>query len=85
MRAFRATPHSETKETPNYLMLGRELRLPDTLIYEVPADKPKHINQYVVEMEQRLKSAHEILAASQWKARQADFNEAPLYKVSDQV
>ena len=32
MRAFRAVPHSRTEETPNYLMFGRECRLPDQLV-----------------------------------------------------
>ena len=31
MRAFRGTPHSVTGETANFMMLGRELRLPDQL------------------------------------------------------
>lgn len=31
MRTMRATPHSATGETTNYLMIGRELRLPDEL------------------------------------------------------
>ena len=29
MRAFRGTPHTTTGETPNLMMLGRELKLPD--------------------------------------------------------
>ena len=31
MRAFKGTPHSTTRETPNFLMLELELRLPDQL------------------------------------------------------
>ena len=31
MMAFRGTPHSVTGETANFMMLGRELRLPDQL------------------------------------------------------
>lgn len=32
MRAVRAMPHGLTGETPNFLMFGRELDPPDTLI-----------------------------------------------------
>ena len=32
MKAFRGIPHSRTEETPNYLMFGRECRLPDQLV-----------------------------------------------------
>ena len=31
MRSIRSSPHSVTGETPNFLMFGRELALPDTL------------------------------------------------------
>ena len=34
MRSLRATPHAVTGETPNYLMLGRETRLPDSVTLE---------------------------------------------------
>ena len=36
MRAFRSTPHSVTGETANFMMLGRELRLPDQLQIHLP-------------------------------------------------
>ena len=32
MRAIRASPHRITQETPNFMMFGRELRLPDSLL-----------------------------------------------------
>jgi len=37
MRAYRSTPHSSTLGTPNFLMLGRETRVPEHITYHVPA------------------------------------------------
>jgi len=39
MRAYRSTPHSATQETPNFLMLGWETRVPGHLTYHVPAPR----------------------------------------------
>ena len=39
MRAFRGTPHSTTGETANFMMFGRELRLPDSLVYDIPSSE----------------------------------------------
>jgi len=36
MAAYRMTPHSTTGVTPNYAMLGREVRLPCSLIATLP-------------------------------------------------
>ena len=85
MRAIRATPHTATKETPNYMLLGRELRLPDSLVYPIPPDKPKPVQQYVVDMEERLRTAHDALRREQHEVVQHDFKEPPLYKVGDDV
>ena len=85
MRAIRATPHTATKETPNYMLLGRELRLPDSLVYLIPPDKPKLVQQYVVDMEERLRTAHDALRREQHEVVQHDFKEPPLYKVGDDV
>jgi hypothetical protein len=85
MRAIRATPHTATKETPNYMLLGRQLRLPDSLIYPVPPDKPKPVQKYVMDMEDRLRAAHDALRKDQHNIVQNDFQEPPLYKVGDQV
>jgi len=38
MSAYRMTPHSTTGVTPNYAMLGREVRLPCTLIAKPPEE-----------------------------------------------
>ena len=38
MRTIRASPHKQTGETANFMMLGRETRLPEHLMYGPAAD-----------------------------------------------
>ena len=63
MRAFRGTPHSSTGETANYMMLGREVKLPDQLM--VPTDPPETRDQYTVDLHARLQAAHELVRNQQ--------------------
>jgi len=43
MRAYRSTPHSATQETPNFLMLGWNMWVPENLAYHVPTpESPVH-------------------------------------------
>ena len=65
LRSFRSTPHTTTKETPNFMMMGREVRVPDQLMYEsgFPDDQPTH--QYVVDMQARMKLTHQLLRDQQ--------------------
>lgn len=85
MRSFRATPHSATKETPNYLMFGRETRIPDHLLYEVPPSKSQPVEQYAVELQERLTRAHQLLRERQQASRTDDLSEGLLYSVGDTV
>ena len=56
MRAFRGTPHSATGETANFIMLGREARLPDQLVQPLPPTET--LVQYAVNLDKRLRQAH---------------------------
>ena len=85
MRAFRGTPHTATGETPNLLMLGRELRLPDQLLYTSPATEPATRHQYVLDMKERLEIAHSTLQERQIQVRQDDGEEPPLFAPEDLV
>jgi len=49
MRAYRSTPHFSTLETPNFLMLGRETRVPEHVTYHVPAPE-SNFHDYVDEL-----------------------------------
>ena len=72
MRAFRGTPHSTTGETPNLMMLGRELRLPDQLQYLPPPEVHSTRHQFVLDTRARLEEAHGLLQKQQLKVRQED-------------
>jgi hypothetical protein len=85
MRAFRGTPHTTTGETPNLMMLGRELRLPDQLLYE-PAPRPEQrCHEFTKETLERLEAVHQMLRDRQEQVRHADYLEPPLYRVGDLV
>ena len=85
MRAFRGTPHSATGETANFMMLGRELRLPDQLqIHPPPVEiEPQHL--YVQQMVERLQTVHDMLREQQREVRQEDQEEPPLFSPGDMV
>jgi len=82
MRAYRSTPHSSTLETPNFLMLGRETRVPEHVTYHVPASE-SNVHDYVDELVKRMRTAHEVLREQQWQVRSGDSDDPPLYKVGD--
>ena len=85
MRAFRGTPHSTTGETPNLMMLGRELRLPDQLQYLPPPGGQSTRHQYVQDVHDRLEEAHSLLQEQQLRIRQEDDEEPPLFMTGDLV
>jgi len=79
MRAYRSTPHSSTLETPNFLMLGRETRVPEHVTYHVPTPE-SNVHDYVDELMKRMRTAHEVLREQQWngKVRSGDPDGPPL-------
>ena len=85
MRAYRGTPHSVTGETANLMMLGRELRLPDQLEYYPPPTDFSPQHEFVVDINERLKQAHEALRQQQLEIRQEDQEKPPLFATEDLV
>jgi len=74
MLAYRSTPHSSTQETPNFLMLGRETRVPEHLTYHVPApESPAH--EYIGKLIEIMGKAHDALRTQQWPIRTEDLEE----------
>ena len=59
MMAYRSSVHESTGETPNMLMLGREIEVPLDVITELAPDTLPLTTEYAVALQQRLASAHE--------------------------
>lgn len=86
MRTVRATPHTTTGETPNYLTLGREVRLPEAVTTtEVSTDDHLPVHEYAQELHKRLEEAGDRLRAQQHQIRLEDTEEPSLYTVGDKV
>jgi transposase InsO family protein len=85
MRTIRASPHHATGETPNYLMFGREVKLPDQLVYGSTVDRPLTREAYAIQLQQRMQKAHETLREQQLEIRSHDQSEEPLFQEGDYV
>jgi len=59
MAAYRMTPHSTTGVTPNYAMLGREVRLPCSLIATPPEETQNLVPYYNIYFRDNMRAAHE--------------------------
>ena len=84
MRAIRASPHRVTQETPNFMMFGRELRLPDSLLPGAPSLE-QTAQKYVDSLQQNLAEVGRRLREQQWSLRTDTSEEPPLYQVGDKV
>ena len=62
MMAYRSSKQSSTGQTPNMLMLEREVTLPLQVVIERPKEilEAPDVNEYVQEMQTRVNLAHEI-------------------------
>jgi len=85
MRAIRSTPHALTGETPNFMAMGREARVPDTILHESPATDPLYPSAYVGRLVENMREAHEVVRDRQDELRQEDGEEEPLFSVGDLV
>ena len=67
MRTFWGTSHTATGETANYMIYGRELRLPDQLVDDMtlPVMTETIWHEYVVALQERLKVTHDPLRDKQ--------------------
>jgi hypothetical protein len=62
MMAYRSSKQSSTGQTPNMLMLGREVTLPLQVVIESPKEilETPDVNEYVQEKQTGMNLAHEI-------------------------
>jgi len=59
LAAYRMTKHKVTNTTPNFAMLGREVRCPTTLIAAPPEDTETPVQPFNQTFLQNMRSAHE--------------------------
>ena len=78
MRSIRSTPHSVTGETPNFLMFGRELSLPDILISGKTTGVKQSQSEYARDLHKRLEEAFDKIRSYQDNVRAKDTQEPPL-------
>ena len=57
LMAYRSTRHSSTGFTPNYLMTGREMRLPAHVIFPSPEIEPQLVTEYARQLRHNLQTA----------------------------
>lgn len=85
MATHRATPHTTTGETPNYLALGRETRLPNSLVCGVDPGQLQSRHEYPVDLEKRWRVVHEALRNQQKQVRIEDGEECPRFRMGNKV
>jgi hypothetical protein len=62
LMAYRSVEHESTGFSPNYLMLGREVRTPLDIAFEMPpAIKETPVQQWVWELKEKLELAHSFV------------------------
>ena len=57
LMVYRSTRHSSTGFTPNYLMTGREMRLPAHVIFPSPKIEPQLVTEYARQLRHNLQTA----------------------------
>ena len=85
MRGIRSTPHRVTGETPNFLMLGRETKLPGALVLGTPSHEEPTVTDYAIGLKDRMTDAGDRLRAQQYDIRQEESGEPSLFMVGDLV
>ena len=90
--AYRSTTHETTGFSPNFLMFGRENRLPTEIMYcSPPTEAPTTYCEYVEDVRSKLEKAHEVTREHLGKAssRQKELYDAKSalnkYNVGDLV
>lgn len=58
MGAYRSTIHPATGFTPNYLMFGREVYLPNHIMYPFPKAEPLNQSEYATKLRQTLEDVY---------------------------
>lgn len=61
LAAYRSSPHPATGFTPNYLMLGREVNIPKSILFPDPKDTTcRDMEEYVSDLKTRMEDVYRI-------------------------
>jgi len=86
MRTIRATPHRITGESPNYMMLGRETRLPKDLLVPRPNALDVPVEEYVTNLQSNMTQVGNRLREQQGGDPKTEESEEPSkFKEGDKV
>ena len=85
MRSFRSTPHQMRGETANFLMMGREVRLPEELTMEEKMPRETTVADYVDDLRELMNEAGCRMRSHQYEIRTEEMEEPSLYLVGDRV
>ncbi|KAH8362507.1 hypothetical protein KR200_008486, partial [Drosophila serrata] len=80
MWAYRSAPHEATGFSPSQLTLGRELRLPDELLYGRPFPNPESYIAFVDQLQNRLRQTQQL--GRQHLIAAANVNKSPTRRVA---
>lgn len=86
MKAVRASPHRITGETANFLMFGREVKLPHSLVMDRSME-PSYTSttEYAKKLENTLHKAYQAIRDAQIKVRDSDTEEPSIFRKGDMV
>ena len=82
---IRASPHKQMGETANFVMLGRETRLPEHLMYGPAASGNSSRESYAAELANRMEAAHDKLRAQQLQLKTGNRHREPSFKAGQLV
>jgi hypothetical protein len=85
MQVMHASSHKVTEESANFLMLGREIRLPALLTHDINNDEQHFVSTYAQELVYRMEKAHALLRDKQSEIRLQDSDEPNQFKNGDYV
>lgn len=85
MRGLGATPHTTTGETANYMMMGREVRLPDAMTMTDTRPDRQTVSECARDLQKRMGEAGEYLRSQQKEVIQEDSEEPNVYMEGDLI
>lgn len=60
LAAYRSSIHPATGYSPNFLMLGREINLPQKILFPTPENELRNADEYVLETQTKMEEAYKL-------------------------